>query len=164
MTTFFTADTHFGHANIIKYCTRPFATSKEMDAAMIKNWNETVKQDDEVYHLGDFVFVKTYTKALEILVRLNGRIHFVWGNHDNDELKTSAVFNSSQYAAEIELDGHHITLCHYPMAAWNHSHHGSLMFHGHTHGSTPKIPNRFDVGVDVCGFKPVTLQELLASQ
>ncbi len=50
----FTADHHFGHANIIRYCNRPFASAEEMDATLVHLWNETVGRDDIVYHLGDF--------------------------------------------------------------------------------------------------------------
>ena len=53
-TTFFTADTHFGHANIIKYTNRPFDSPNHMDDILIANWNAVVGPDDEVYHLGDF--------------------------------------------------------------------------------------------------------------
>lgn len=32
---FFTADTHFGHANILKLCDRPFDTIEEKNETMI---------------------------------------------------------------------------------------------------------------------------------
>ena len=48
MTTWFTSDLHFGHKNIIKYCRRPWATTAEMDAALIENWNAVVGKDDDV--------------------------------------------------------------------------------------------------------------------
>lgn len=34
---YFTADTHFGHENFIRFCSRPFASAEEMDEVMIEN-------------------------------------------------------------------------------------------------------------------------------
>lgn len=50
---YFTADTHFGHYNVIRFCDRPFASAEEMDEAMIQNWNDRVTGNDTVYILGD---------------------------------------------------------------------------------------------------------------
>ena len=38
MSVFFTADTHFGHSNVIKYDKRPFTDVAEMNEILIKNW------------------------------------------------------------------------------------------------------------------------------
>ena len=45
---YFTADTHFGHENVIRFCGRPYATDAEMDEALIENWNSRVKGNDTV--------------------------------------------------------------------------------------------------------------------
>lgn len=53
---YFIADAHFGHANIIRYCGRPFESVEKMDAAMLENWRRRVREDDTVYVLGDLMF------------------------------------------------------------------------------------------------------------
>src|ERR1700690_2381531 len=80
MTRWFTSDLHFGHNNIIRYCQRPFRDVHEMHNAMIQTWNETVKEGDEVYVVGDFSLSARYCK--EFLPRLNGTKILVVGNHD----------------------------------------------------------------------------------
>ena len=79
---FVISDTHFGHENIIRYCGRPFASVEEMDEAMIKNWNETVSNNDIVLHLGDFGLGKKEYIA-SIIPRLHGKKILILGNHDN---------------------------------------------------------------------------------
>lgn len=78
---FFTSDTHFKHANIIKFCERPFGSIEEMNEALIANWNRVVGKDDFVFHLGDFCFGGSEAWN-SILDRLNGKIYLVLGNHD----------------------------------------------------------------------------------
>ena len=56
MAIFFTGDQHFGHANIIRHCNRPFANAFEMDRCMIARWNERVGVNDTVYIVGDLIF------------------------------------------------------------------------------------------------------------
>ena len=77
---FFTADSHFGHTNVIKFCARPFVSAEEMDEALIENWNARVKGCDTVFVLGD-MFYRCENVAL-ILRRLKGKKHLILGNHD----------------------------------------------------------------------------------
>ena len=76
-----TADHHFGHENIIAYEQRPFHDAEEMDATMAARWNDVVRPEDTVYHLGDFALAnKEYTRQL--VQQLHGRKVLVKGNHD----------------------------------------------------------------------------------
>ncbi|MCK9575199.1 MAG: hypothetical protein M0R51_04490 [Clostridia bacterium] len=72
---YFTADTHFGSERTIKYNFRPFASVKEMDNAIIFNWNTVVKPKDTVYHLGDF-------GDYENIKFLNGKVNLIIGNYE----------------------------------------------------------------------------------
>lgn len=97
MQLYWTSDWHLNHFNIIKYTGRPFHTLEEMNSAIIKNFNERVKEDDLVFFLGDFIF-RSGSKRGEgetdkpsyFLKQLNCRnIIFIGGNHDkNNSLKT----------------------------------------------------------------------------
>jgi calcineurin-like phosphoesterase family protein len=78
---FFTSDTHFGHANIIKFCDRPFRDVDHMDEQLIGNWNSIVQPEDTVWHLGD-VALGPRERWASRLGRLNGHIFLVPGNHD----------------------------------------------------------------------------------
>ena len=77
----FTADSHIGHRNIIKYCKRPFSDVGEMNETLISNWNKVVGKNDYVFHLGDFS-VGGAAEWTSLLDCLNGRIFLVLGNHD----------------------------------------------------------------------------------
>lgn len=159
MTVFFTSDTHFGHASMIRLAGRPYASVEEMDRDLIARWNAVVGPKDVVWHLGDFT-MSNARAACEYLSALNGDINLVWGNHDRESIRCLQQWESSSYAAEIKVDGVHITLCHYPMIEWNKSHYGTLMLHGHCHGNLSGNSQRMDVGVDPCGYAPVTLPQI----
>ncbi len=159
MAVFFSADSHFGHANIICHCKRPFLSVDEMDAALIANWNSLVQPSDDVWHLGDFAFGGPEVAA-GYLKRLRGRKHLIWGNHDRPTVRELPGWASSQAMAEVKVDGTRIILCHYGMRVWNAAHHGALHFYGHSHGTLPGDRQCCDVGVDVWDFRPVRLAEI----
>lgn len=78
---YFISDTHFGHKNIIDYCGRPYNCVEEMNKDIIKRWNSVVKNDDVVYHLGDFGF-GSKEEVAAIVSQLNGIKKLILGNHD----------------------------------------------------------------------------------
>jgi calcineurin-like phosphoesterase family protein len=175
---FFTADTHFGHANIIRYCNRPWCTEEDltddgewvsrsvarlrcdkMDEDLIKQWNAVVSPRDIVYHLGDFC-MGTSVNAFNYLRRLNFKVlYYIWGNHDA-AIRGLNVRGFAQQEGrniiplgkleEVNVNNQRITLCHYAMRVWNRSHHGAWHLFGHSHGNLAKDINSFsmDVGVD----------------
>ena len=64
---FFTADSHWGHANIMRYCDRDFPSVHDMNKEMTRAWNSTVGPNDQVWHLGDLAMDKR--KVASILDR-----------------------------------------------------------------------------------------------
>ncbi|GBQ52102.1 metallophosphoesterase [Komagataeibacter sucrofermentans] len=156
--TFFTADTHFGHANIIRYTKRPFETVAEMDATLVSNWNATVGPDDDVWHLGDVAHGTQRAEA--ILPRLNGRKHLIWGKHGSEAVRTWPGRASSQAYAELKLDGRRVVLFHYPIAEWNGFWHDSLHFYGHVHDRFTPTSLSCDVGVDVWDYRPAEFNDI----
>ena len=79
---YFTSDLHFYHKNINKYAKRPLDSVEEMNEKLIKNWNNRIKSEDEVYILGDFT-MKGTEYAADILSKLKGKKYLIKGNHDN---------------------------------------------------------------------------------
>lgn len=158
---FFTSDTHFGHANIIKYCNRPFASVEEMNEAMIKNWNAKIPPDGLVYHLGDFAFLPDW-EITKIRGRLNGKIVLIRGNHDHDAVKTSCFERIYDVYTVKVSKSKSVFLSHYAHKTWDRSHHGRYHLYGHTHGGLPDDPTSrsFDVGVDPFGFHPLSFSEV----
>ena len=166
---YYTADLHLGHKNIIKLVGRPFLTVEEMDAALIENWNAVVGKDDTVYVLGDFSF-RSAGSVKPVLKALNGTKHLIVGNHDKSWMKNvraEEYFASVSALLEIDDGDTHITLCHYPMLSWNKVAHGAIHIHGHIHNNTEGVSfgilenmSAYNAGIDVNGFKPVTLEQL----
>jgi calcineurin-like phosphoesterase family protein len=186
----FTSDTHYNHKNIVrgvaewedKSQCRPFDTLEEHNERLIDNFNKLIRPGDTLYHLGDwsfggFQFIEEFWSRLQC-----ENIHIVLGNHDHhierNKDNIQRLFKSVQHYKEIKIGNHQIVLCHYAMRVWNHSHKGSWMLYGHSHGTLdnmrPTIANptwigdmyysknirTMDVGVDTNVFLPYSFDEL----
>lgn len=165
---FFTADTHFGHANIIRFCNRPFDSVEEMNEALISNWNSRVRGNDTVFIVGDMMFRCPEPEL--ILKRLKGKKRLIVGNHDSswmNKVDLTKFFYSVDPYLEISDGQHALTLCHYPLLSWKHQKR-SYMIHGHIHADTsmdywPQIASRdnlLNAGCDINNYMPVTFDEL----
>ncbi|MBQ1685907.1 MAG: metallophosphoesterase family protein [Ruminococcus sp.] len=175
---FYIADMHFGHKNILKYDKWPFADTGQMDAEIIRRWNERVGGDDTVYVLGD-AFFKGEERSIEIMQRLNGHKRLIRGNHDRNNGKLLKLWESVSEYEEIKDGEHLVVLSHYPMLFYNHQHDGAVMLYGHVHNTREwelvekwqqelwqmDMPARLiNVGcmMDYMDYAPRTLDELLA--
>jgi calcineurin-like phosphoesterase family protein len=158
----FTADFHFGHDNIIRYCNRPFRSVEEMDQTILDRLNASVKANDILYFLGDFC-IGSKAKALEHRKQIRcKKIFAVPGNHDKQVRKLTDEFSWLSNLAEISIHGQPIVICHYAMRVWNRSHHGAWHLYGHSHGNLPDTPTSLsmDVGVDTHDFQPWHFDEI----
>lgn len=151
----FTSDLHFFHDNVVDYSKRPW-TAEEQTEKLISIWNSQVKKNDYVYHLGDFAFArskKDYDKVRDVISRLNGKKHFIVGNHCDSKIwemirqDPSLAVWVKDYA-KIIIEKQKVILCHYAFRTWDCAHHGSFNLYGHSHGNLPPIGKQLDVGID----------------
>jgi calcineurin-like phosphoesterase family protein len=156
---FFIADLHLGHENIIRYCSRPFLDTREMDHVLIKNWNYTIAPKTRIYSLGDLRYGPDADTLAEYRKRLRGEIVFIRGNHDDPE--TGAV-----PSVELVHGGRKFFLVHDPADA-PRSYDGWVI-HGHHHNNDLRqypfmnfAGRRVNVSAEVIGYKPVGFSEIL---
>jgi len=167
---FLVSDTHFGHFGVCKFTRndgvtklRPWDSPEEMDEEMVKRWNETVRPNDKVYHLGDVVINR---KALKIMHRLNGDKVLIRGNHD--------IFRDEEYREHFrELRAYHVMngmiLSHIPIHVDSLGRFGTNI-HGHLHASRvmkmwirgPEIDTRYHcVCVEQTDYRPISFEDVI---
>lgn len=192
METWFTSDTHFAHSNLCKGATnwiddsecRNFESVHEMDTVLVDAINKNVKENDTLYHLGDWAF-GSFDNIANFRRRIHCKhIHLVLGNHDKDIARNRGGargnFTSIHDILDIRIGDDNIVLCHYAMRVWNKCHRGSWNLHGHSHGRLPAYVGfspeddskgntkhkmveykQMDVGVDTNKeFRPYSYEEL----
>jgi calcineurin-like phosphoesterase family protein len=172
MSVYFTSDLHANHDKIRLYEKRPFKSVQEMQECLTDNWNSVVQhKDDEVYLLGDIWFGSSSgrVEALQrFLQGLNGRKHLILGNHDAfkpftylsrgiESVHTNLVYYDPMYFGDIFM-------CHNPRLYEDRQRKlpkYNLVLCGHVHSLFEKVENIVNVGIDVWGYKPVSLDQIL---
>jgi len=177
---FFSSDPHFGHANIIRFCKRPYYDVESMNVDLVERWNSVVGDDDEVYLLGD-VALGDLESSLEWVSMLNGTITMVPGNHDRcwqgkqkegggRELYEAAGLGVVDNPEPIMLANRRCLLGHFPYVGdkhdtdrfvqWRPKDRGEWLLHGHGHEKWRQRGRMINVGVDAWGGYPVSSDAL----
>lgn len=155
------SDTHFGHANVIKYSDRPYSNVQQMDNELIKNWNNVVRKDDIVYFLGDFCMggkelIAHYTQQLQ------GRKRIVLGNHDrNAKLYLEAGFEYA-FPHPIIIEDFYI-LSHKPQYLSAAAPYVNIHGHLHTINQELMLGDKnlyYNVSVEQINYRPIDFNEI----
>jgi calcineurin-like phosphoesterase family protein len=165
---YFTADWHIGHDNIIELVSRPFRTMARMEKYIIRNYNAIVKNDDEVYFVGDYVWGRNLHELERVTKKLNGIKYLILGNHDLMKPFDYIEAGFVQVATHLELS--------IPIhTSWHDYDEEYIMIHdpaksvvnrekificGHVHDLFLTQKNVMNVGVDVWHFKPVSIDTI----
>ena len=156
------SDTHFGHRNMAEVFThadgspmRPFATVTEMDDYMITMWNQKVRPQDHVWHLGDVAMAREPLQR--IVPQLHGHKRLVRGNHDIFKTKVYLDVGFEEIRGVSVLNG--LVFTHIPI------HERSLgrfraNVHGHTHAEPDYGPKYLNVSVERIAYTPISLEDV----
>ena len=167
--TWFTSDTHIGHKGVLSSRMdrpRPFPTIEAHDEYIVAMWNNRVRDEDIVWHLGDFAYGCSHLYARSVFDRLRGRKFLVLGNHEEKGARLPWAAPPVQ-ACRVTVQDPSMArpvgcwLSHYAHRTWPSLHRGDIHLYGHSHGSLPGTARSCDVGVDVWGYRPVRLFEVM---
>ena len=179
MEIWMTSDTHFSHNKSFLFKPRGFNSVEEMNENIVERWNNIVKENDIIFHLGDVALINT-EEAINYIKILKGNIKWIRGNHCTE----SKIQMICKYCSNIQLIGNINTswaymlkyskfslyLSHYPTLTANFddkkfSQH-VINLHGHTHQQTnflnPTNPFMYHVGLDSHDYTPVHIDNVIA--
>ena len=149
------SDLHLGHANIIRYCDRPFRNVEEMNRTLIRNWNAVINPEDIVCYLGDLCFGRNSGDPKAWLRRLAGQVVLIRGSHDNKLPK-----GMTRPYEILSIDGLLLYLVHNVYDApqdWD-----GWIVHGHSHNKQPFIGgNRINVSAEAIDYRPISLARIV---
>jgi calcineurin-like phosphoesterase family protein len=153
-----------------------------MNCVLIEKWNKIVGKDDLVYHLGDFCF-KGKSTADIFLDKLNGEIILIKGNHDRGVTLDIFKKRFGEYHVKtvdsIKIGKYNCGINHRPVyppgtpdpfndhqdPTWTNGKKFSEEFDyfltGHIHEKRLWTGKSLNVGVDVHGFNPISVDRIL---
>ena len=162
-----------GHNKPFLYEPRGFKNIYEHDKQIIKNWNEIVQSEDDVFHLGD-VMLGDNDYGLFCLKQLKGNIHIIRGNHcTNTRME---LYRTCQNVVEIcegkflQYKKYHFYLSHYPCITSNYDTDKplkvrtiSLCGHSHTNDKFQDMDKGliFHIELDTNNNKPWLLDDII---
>ena len=156
---FLISDLHLDHANIIRFCHRPFESIHQMNDTLVKNWNDTVGKNDLVLFGGDVSYGKCSKSTRYWIEHLNGRKIIVKGNHDKSrrlELHEKLI---------LKYKKRKFMFLHNPEdvpSTWK-----DWVIHGHVHNNKPeytlidKKNKRINISAEMLNYKPISLERVL---
>ena len=174
---YYISDLHLGDSKVFKKCSRPFKDLNEMKDAIASNWNAIVKEEDTVWLLGDLTGDEAFD-SVSVLKTMKGRKNLIIGNHDYghlEESRNSGLFETINFITLIDDNKRKVCLCHYPIMDWMEFNRNGMLVYGHIHNKTETLNGRayrqikeyyadksaYNCGVDVTGFRPVTLDQMI---
>lgn len=145
--TYFVADTHFGHHRIRGLCSRPFITTRQMDSVIFNELRRVMLRASSVFFLGDLGkwFLPSLLPYQPIRIK---------GNHDRIGYEAVCLITPS-------MD---LLLIHNPFDQLTQEWEGWIV-HGHSHNTRPYIDldnKRVNVSVEAIEYKPVSLAQVIA--
>lgn len=183
---YFTADTHFHHANIINLANRPAKDVGEMHDRLYSMLDVNPKPHDQLWVLGDYVMGNRATNVPAVTQNIKdlgwNSVHVIPGNHDrfhpmykDSEAKTKFYQDSGVTTEKafhtMNFGPHQVRLTHFPpegdsqeedrYKTWRPAENKSgLLLHGHVHGESQWSPHQWDIGVDNTNFKLVSEEDV----
>lgn len=186
---YFTSDTHYGHANIIGFCDRPYADVHHMNVDLVDRAAAILGPDDELWHLGD-VALGYLDSSLTNLARIPADVTLVAGNHDRCHPYNGKrgerfveVYRERCQLRDLVLANTRLTLAngvevqvsHFPFAEteavatsrpdkfaqWRPVDDGAWLLCGHIHEKWRQRGRAINVGVDAWGGFPVSEETII---
>jgi len=171
MQHYYISDIHIGHKNALTFDNKPWDSLEDYHRDIILLWNAKVTDKDIVHILGDFAHTTDVKLVVDVLSQLVGKKHLIRGNHDRFIDKIGFDQRLFQNICEIEYvhdNGKRIVCSHYPMLAWQNSHHDSIHFYGHLHLNGHKktegffrVPRTYNTFLGLANYAPATADEII---